>query len=59
MITSNPDLPICQWCSHCRKLCKTASNRYDIDCDSNPNLGAVSASLCRCGHYDGKKIQIE
>lgn len=54
MIRNNPDLPICKFCRNCCRLVKAGSNRYDIDCKANPNLGAVSVQYGKCPSYKAK-----
>lgn len=46
--------PICTYCKHCKRLDKHRSHCYDIDCENNPNLGAVGKNYARCGGFEHK-----
>ena len=45
----NDDLEVvCKSCRYCRSLTPAGRNKYDIECDHNPNLGAVGKNYVRC-----------
>lgn len=46
-----PGEPICVYCRHCKRLEKHSNTCFDIDCENNPNLGAVGKNYTRCGGF--------
>ena len=47
MSDNNTDV-ICKRCRHCRELIPAGRNKYDIECDHNPNLGGVGKTYGIC-----------
>lgn len=43
--------PICCSCRDCKKIVKVTRTRYDVDCESNPNLGGVTRTYSKCRSY--------
>lgn len=43
--------PICTSCRYCVSITKASTNRYDVDCSKNPNLGGVTKTFQRCRSY--------